>query len=852
MGGHSNPYQIATAADLIQLGESPEDYDKHFILTADINLDPNLPGRKVFDKAVIAPATKETDLWTHRAGFSGVFDGDGHIISNLTIFGINNLGLFCITMEGAEIYDLNLINVDVVGTGEGTQGGHMSGNTGSFVGLNRGSVRNCHSAGRVVSRTYVGGLIGTNYRGSVTGSSNTGYVMGKAVVGGLIGYNFRGDVTNCWGNSTVEGEDWVGGLIGENFGEIFSVGLATVNACYSTGSVTGVGEYGEYYTNVGGLIGANNGQVDNSYSTCSVSGDSTVGGLIGDNGGSVTKCYSTGKVTINLRAAVGGLIGYGYTNDAIASFWDTNSSTLEISAGGEGKTTPEMQMSSTFLDAGWDFVDETENGTKDIWWIIEGQDYPRLWWQYGQDKYLYPENGATDVNQPVTLRWIPGGPLLQHDVYFGKDIQEVVNATIENTNVYRGRQPAYMTTYFPGSLELGQTYFWRIDEIDKENPRNPWKGDVWSFSTSEIPGEYEIVDDFESYNNENNIIHNTWVDSRVNHSDLRGDNIFPASIEQDIVHIGVQSMSFDYNNTGWPNYSETTANISDLLIDEDWTKSGITMLSLWLHGDEANSTEYMYVDLNGHSVVYHDDPTIIQMSEWSEWIIDLNWFAIQGIDLTNVNTISIGIVDKNNPQNGGSGKIYIDDIRLYRPPIVGPILKLDIGNSHHTEELEEGFIPFTIADSGSEVNGISIEFGGTLDSRRRNLPVGVPYEQIYRDFIFSRPGEITVKLSGLMANTTYEITIYAWDSYSYETRVADWTANGESLCQTRFDGAQNPPVAEDDYAFTGVATSDEKGIIFLESAPGEGTLESSIVFPPFAFLNALVLDETEPTQSVND
>ena len=41
----------------------------------------------------------------------------------------------------------------------------------------------------------------------------------------------------------------------------------------------------------------------------------------------------------------------------------------------------EMQTASTFLEAGWDFVDETENGTEDIWWILEGRDYPRLWWE---------------------------------------------------------------------------------------------------------------------------------------------------------------------------------------------------------------------------------------------------------------------------------------------------------------------------------------------------------------------------------------------------------------------------------------------------------------------------------------
>ena len=64
-----------------------------------------------------------------------------------------------------------------------------------------------------------------------------------------------------------------------------------------------------------------------------------------------------------------------------SSFWDTETSGQSTSDGGTGKTTAEMQTAFTFLDAGWDFVNETANGTEDIWWILEGQDYPRLWWE---------------------------------------------------------------------------------------------------------------------------------------------------------------------------------------------------------------------------------------------------------------------------------------------------------------------------------------------------------------------------------------------------------------------------------------------------------------------------------------
>jgi len=99
----------------------------------------------------------------------------------------------------------------------------------------------------------------------------------------------------------------------------------------------------------------------------------------------------------------------------------------------------------------------------------------------------------------------------------------------------------------------------------------------------------------------------------------------------------------------------------------DWTEEGVGVLSLWFYGDAANTAERMYVALSGSAVVYHDDPSVVQIDTWTEWRIDLQEFAAQGVNLTNVNTISIGFGDKNNIQAGGSGMVFFDDIRLYRP-----------------------------------------------------------------------------------------------------------------------------------------------------------------------------------------
>jgi len=174
-----------------------------------------------------------------------------------------------------------------------------------------------------------------------------------------------------------------------------------------------------------------------------------------------------------------------------------------------------------------------------------------------------------------------------------------------------------------------------------------------------------------------------------------------------------------------------------------------------------------------------------------------------------------------------------------------PILMLDISNNNADTQTEEGFISFTLADNGSEIDGITIELAGSLDARWRGTPTGIPYELIYRDFIFARPDGMTVTLSGLEANQTYDITIYAYDTGSAGDRIADWTANGEFLLTAGFNGGVAPTDAGDN-AFTGTTQSDETGTIVLECGPNPDTIEQSGASNPYAFLNALVVSSLTP------
>jgi hypothetical protein len=90
-------------------------------------------------------------------------------------------------------------------------------------------------------------------------------------------------------------------------------------------------------------------------------------------------------------------------------------------------------------------------------------------------------------------------------------------------------------------------------------------------------------------------------------------------------------------------------------------------LSLWIRGDSTNAAERVYVALNGIAIVYHDDPTITQTGSWTEWIIPLEAFVDQGLNLANVTSITLGLGNRANPTAGGSGMLYFDDIRLYPP-----------------------------------------------------------------------------------------------------------------------------------------------------------------------------------------
>ena len=403
-GEPNDPYQIATAEDLIALGEEPNDYDKHFVLTADIDLDPKLPGGRIFDRAVIAPDVNDSEDYFQDTEFSGVFDGNDHTISNLTFTGGTYLGLFGVLGIGAEVKNLGVVYVNIA------SGAFVGG----LAGRNSGAVFNCYSTGSVTGSGNVGGLVGSNGReGSITMSYSTATATGDKLVGGLAGINW-GSITSSYSTGSVSGNDDVSGMVGVGGLVGLNISGSRITSSYSTGSVSGDRAVGglvgynrssgitaSYSTGsvngdslVGGLVGvAHQSGITASYSTGSVNGVSLVGGLVGENSGRITWSYSTGSVSGN--DDVGGLVGAGGGGMDpsfwdMASFWDIQTSGQTTSAGGVGLTTMELMDPNMLGLLGF---------ANDPNWVLNaGHDYPRLAWE---------ETAGQIIPEP-TIDWLNG------------------------------------------------------------------------------------------------------------------------------------------------------------------------------------------------------------------------------------------------------------------------------------------------------------------------------------------------------------------------------------------------------------------------------------------------------------
>ena len=432
-GTQADPYKISAAADLRTLTTTSGDWDKHFILTGSLDLaGPSLP-------PIGSTATYP---------FTGTFDGQGFTLSNAVIYGtgVSFAGLFGY-VTGGTISNLGLVDFTVSG------------------------------------QSNIGGLVGKNDGGSITACYATGSVSGvTTIVGGLVGYNGTSStITACHFRGNVSGSYCVGGLVGMNVS-------STIAASYAFAEVIGVNSC------IGGLVGQSwSGSILSCYATGDTSGTSSVGGLVGDlgNGGSITSSYAASVVSPT-GSGIGGLVGTSPNGSVNVSFWDMQASGQETSAGGEGKTTLEMQTDELYLHAGWDFIGEENNGVDDIWMITNDDSYPVFTWRMrpGNDLMARATQLVLEAAQEGTSIGASGQDITLNgyndwaDVwyYFDCPLKDQFTITLNNHGFdttlavfdTKGREVAFNDDFFGGKsvvilkARAGVRYYIRVSGCDSQ------------------------------------------------------------------------------------------------------------------------------------------------------------------------------------------------------------------------------------------------------------------------------------------------------------------------------------------------------------------------------------------------
>jgi hypothetical protein len=276
-----------------------------------------------------------------------------------------------------------------------------------------------------------------------------------------------------------------------------------------------------------------------------------------------------------------------------------------------------------------------------------------------------PAYGATDVQMNAILSWTPADSAASHQLYLGTD-KEAVRTAGAGSPEDKGSVALGAESYDPGLLDADTTYYWRVDEVDAQG--NAQTGPVWIFTT----GSFLLVEDFEGYTDDDaagEAIWQTWIDGfGVADNGAQVGYLMPPYAEQTIVHGGAQSMPLLYVNEAGVANSEATLTLT---APRDWTQAGVGELSLWFRGSSSNAAEPLYVAISNSAgsaaVVAYDDPEAAASRAWTEFVVPLQTFADQGINLSNVDKIAVGLGSKAGAAAGGLGTLYVDDIRLCQP-----------------------------------------------------------------------------------------------------------------------------------------------------------------------------------------
>jgi hypothetical protein len=665
---YSQPIEISTAEQLQAINADEASRAGHYILVNDIDL----AGIEWQSIGLEGESS---------VGFAGTFDGNGHIIKNLTSNNrINRAGgLIGKSLAGSVVKNVGIVDCNV------TSGWYAS----AVVGDCFGEVYNCFAVGGTVTSITgadvgnIGSFVGlVRGSGSVTNCYSTVDVTfgepGWANQGGFGGH-VSGPVTNCYysGVVTVAGDDGLGGgFYGNGVGPFtscyFNVEVGGIAGFDSAGSTTEGGQTTDDMMQESTYVGwdfANIWTIDEGQSFPQLRmfqpPNPQATGPVPEDGGIIEATFAE----LIWTAGAGATTSNVYVSDdedAVAQGTveaiETTETSLVVGIP-DAPLGPSLTPGMTYywrVDA---VGDETIAG--DVWSFSVAPETA-----YGPS----PADGGRVIDPNVVLSWKVGLGAIVHYVTVGESFDEVDAAEL-GLGAEVGE-----TTLDIGPQAPGKIIYWRVDELNGETGEFV-QGPVWSFATA-----ISVIDDFEGYKEDPNdptsiSIFEVWLDgvdeALGNGTGAAVGNAFPPYAEQDIVHSGAQAMPFNFDNSGQTAlgvralYSETSRTFAPVA---DW--SGETTLGLWYRGQSKNTAETLSIvitDAGNNSVVIENtaEQNAVQSSKWTEWAISLS--DIEGVDLSQVKTLAIRIGDPAAQQAGSKGKIYIDDIGIYPQQSVSPV-----------------------------------------------------------------------------------------------------------------------------------------------------------------------------------
>jgi hypothetical protein len=224
------------------------------------------------------------------------------------------------------------------------------------------------------------------------------------------------------------------------------------------------------------------------------------------------------------------------------------------------------------------------------------------------------------------LSWRAGREAVTHEVYLSTDEAAVTEGTALVDTVDQ-------SNYMPTSLEFGHTYYWKVVEVNETATPSVWPGNLWTFTTE----QYVLIDDMESYDDEENRIFDTWLDGFVNDTGMTVGYFESPFAEQTIVYDGRQSMPLQYDNSAAPFYSEAERNLGS----ENWSRNGADTLVVHFRGNPvafleqadgmivmgaagadiwgtADEFRFAYKQLNGDGSIVARVDSLIDTDPWAK------------------------------------------------------------------------------------------------------------------------------------------------------------------------------------------------------------------------------------------